>query len=165
MRHDIEIIIKSRNKTEKKRENAEMIKKAEGYGDRVNPDFVKNPKAARAEETILGIFMLHPEYVSELRRKEMLFPASDFVTEFGRKAYMQMTESEDGFDELSLNETLNADEISRLTYLKVQRASLTDNSVELLLECHKTLKSSSKGSGMDLHELINAKRNKNKQEN
>jgi len=165
MRHDIEIIIKSRNKTEKKRENAEMIKKAEGYGDRVNPDFVKNPKAARAEETILGIFMLHPEYISDLRKKEMLFPPSDFVTEFGRKAYMRMIESPDGFDELSLNESLTPDEISRLTYLKVQRSSLTDNSTALLLECHKTLRSSSKGSSMDLHELINAKRKNNIQEN
>lgn len=165
MRHDIEIIIKSKNKTERKRENAEMIKKAEGYGDRVNPDFVKNPKAARAEETILGIFMLHPEYISDLRKKDMLFPPSDFVTEFGRKAYMRMIESPDGFDELSLNESLTPDEISRLTYLKVQRSSLTDNSTALLLECHKTLRSSSKGSSMDLHELINAKRKNNIQEN
>lgn len=165
MRHDIEIIIKSKNKTERKRENAEMIKKAEGYGDRVNPDFVKNPKAARAEETILGIFMLHPEYISDLRKKDMLFPPSDFVTEFGRKAYMRMIESPDGFDELSLNESLTPDEISRLTYLKVQRSSLTDNSTALLLECHKTLRSSSKGSSMDLHQLINAKRKNNIQEN
>lgn len=165
MRHDIEIIIKSKNKTERKRENAEMIKKAEGYGDRINPDFVKNPKAARAEETILGILMLHPEYISDLRKKDMLFPPSDFVTEFGRKAYMRMIESPDGFDELSLNESLTPDEISRLTYLKVQRSSLTDNSTALLLECHKTLKSSSKSGGMDLHELINAKRKNNIQEN
>jgi len=165
MRHDIEIVIKSRNKTEKKRENAEMIKKAEGYGDRVNPDFVKNPKAARAEETILGILMLHPEYISLLRKKDMLFPASDFVTEFARKVYMQMIKSDTEFDELSLNESLTPDEISRLTYLKVGRSALTDNSMELLLDCHKTLKASSKNSGLDLQELINAKRKNNIQDN
>lgn len=158
MRHDIEIIIKSKIRTEKKRENAEMIKKAEGYGDRVNPDFVKNPKAARAEETILGIFMLHPEYITELKKKDTLFSPSDFVTEFGRKAYMKMIDFEEGFDELVLNESLTPEEMSRLTYLKVQRSTLTDNSIELLLECYRMLKSSSRSSDMDLHEIINAKR-------
>ena len=44
------------------------------------------------------------------------------------------------------------------------RAALTDNSIELLLECHKTLKSSSKSGGLDLQELINAKRKNNIQD-
>lgn len=164
LRHDIEIIIKSKTKTVKKRENAEMIRKAEGYGDRVNPDFIKNPKAAKAEETILGILMLHPEYIVEMRTKNLLFPASDFKTSFGRKVFMTMLEGDQPFDELALNEKLSMEEISRLTYLKVTRESLKDNSLALLLECHKTLLSSSEGDGLDLSDLIKLKRKNNNTE-
>ena len=67
-----------------------MIRRSEGYGDRTNPDYVKNPGAASAEESILGILLLHPELYSELCRAGDGLTADDFFTAFGKKVFLEL---------------------------------------------------------------------------
>ena len=61
--------IAKREKEEKKEQTREVIRATEGYGDRVNPDRMKNLGAAGAEDTILGILTLYPELIPEAMTK------------------------------------------------------------------------------------------------
>jgi replicative DNA helicase len=126
-------------------ESAEMRKKivsdALGYGDRVNRDFVKNAKAARAEEAILGILLLRPEFVREIKNGSIALMADDFLTDFNKKVFSAILEGEEPFDIGTLAEIFTLDEISRVTKMQVSRASLTKNDVSVLEDHIRTLKS------------------------
>jgi len=60
MKRDVERIISQRRKNAAKDETRKIMTSSEGYGDRVNPDFVKNPKAATAGNAIIGLLLMHP---------------------------------------------------------------------------------------------------------
>lgn len=55
----------------------------------VNPDAVTYPRAASAEESLLGTLILHPDYIRQIR--SVLDPAQ-MVTEFNRKLYGHLLE-------------------------------------------------------------------------
>lgn len=58
-----------------------------GVGDRVNRDYAKNVKAAHAEETVLGLMLLFPEYTEQVRSGKTELTEDDFVTEFNRRVF------------------------------------------------------------------------------
>ena len=140
MKLDVERLIRRKQKDESAETKRKIVSDSLGYGDRVNRDFVKNAKAARAEEAILGILLLHPEFLSELQGDELSLSADDFFTEFGRRVFSAMTEGE-GMTNISLlAERFSPDEISRITRMQVDRAQLTRNGREVLLDNIRTLK-------------------------
>lgn len=54
---------KARRKSEKQQSEdtfRKIANSAVGYGDRVNPDYAKNPAAGAAEEAVLGLLLLYP---------------------------------------------------------------------------------------------------------
>ncbi len=53
----------------------------------VNPDATQHERAAKAEERLLGLFILHPDYLT--RVKDSL-PADTFVTSFNREFYSKL---------------------------------------------------------------------------
>lgn len=55
----------------------------------VNPDAVTYPRAASAEESLLGTLILHPDYIRQIRT--VLEPAQ-MVTEFNRQLYSHLLE-------------------------------------------------------------------------
>ena len=48
-----------------KKRRGELIRITSGIADRVNPDYAKQPKAARIEESLLGMLFIHPEEVEK----------------------------------------------------------------------------------------------------
>ena len=80
MKADIERSIRSRARRQKTEENKKMMISAQGIGDRVNRDYVKNPAAGAAEEEILGILLLHPEYYEEAKNKGKALTKEIFFT-------------------------------------------------------------------------------------
>jgi replicative DNA helicase len=150
-----------------KRENEEIKRKivsdALGYGDRVNRDFVKNAKAARAEEAILGILLLRPEFMAEIRRGRVALSEEDFLTEFGKRVFAAFTAFEGHFDIGMLSETFTQDEVSRIVKMQVDRNKLTRNDLAVLQDHIKTLKSESEDKSSedeldDIRNLINKKK-------
>ena len=156
---------KSRRTKENRRKKddfRQVITSAAGYGDRVNPDAAKNPKAARAEEAMIGIILLYPEYIDELKRNGELPSTDDFFTEFGKKVYGMMLElSENGvFSSEMLGEQLSVDEMSRLEKLRMDRRAVSNNTIEVFRDCLNTLKDAVSGRSGNIDEIIKRKRDK-----
>ena len=158
MRADIEREVKKSGRHAKKEEMRQVVRKTEGYGDRINPDYVKNVRAARAEESILGILLSYPEYIPKLG--DTLSP-EDFYTAFGKRVFEAIVSSSEGgsLEFGLLNEFFNEGEISRITHMRVAREGLA-NSETVLSECIDTLKNSRSNNEMDLSDIIQAKRSK-----
>jgi hypothetical protein len=55
----------------------------------VNPDADTYPRAARAEESLLGVLLLHPDYIKAVGEK---MPAEQMVTAFNRSLYTLLLE-------------------------------------------------------------------------
>jgi len=139
---DVEKEIKSINARKKRDDFSKIITDTAGYGDRVNTDAVKNPKAAKAEEAMLGILLLHPEYIDELKKKGTLPSEDAFFTGFGKKVYALMLRlSENGvFSPEMLGEELSEDEMSRLEKLRMMRRAVSGNTLKVFDDCLASLK-------------------------
>ncbi len=111
-----------------------------GYGDRINREFVGNVKAARAEEAILGILMLRPEYLGEIKNGRLSLAPADFITDFNRRVFSALMEADTPFDIGTLAERFSLDEISRITKMQVTRATLSKNDETVLSDHIRTLK-------------------------
>ena len=162
MKNDVARIIAKRNKKEKAERNSAVIREAEGFGDRVNPDRIKNVGAAGAEDTIIGILAMYPELIPQTAEKIGLAP-DDFVTDFNRKVYEKMLSLGKGFDIGLLGEDFSADEVSRVIKYTVSRQGLTDNGMKVVSQCVEKLKKSREKDGLSLEDLIAKKRQKDKQ--
>ena len=57
-----------------------------------------------------------------------------------------------------LGEFLEVDELSRVTKMCISRRSLTNNTLEVLRECRKTLADAKRRSELDIQDIINLKR-------
>lgn len=160
IRRDVEKRTRRAQKATERRETERLIAASQGIGDRVNTDFVKNPQAASCEEKILGILLLHPEYLYEMKKKDRAPIASDFFTEFGKKVYTLMYEIDrEYFDISALGSALSVEEIDRLQKLQMSRTKLANNKIELLYELLDTLKNAKEKSELSLEEIIRRKRN------
>ena len=159
VRHDVEKQIGKNANYEKKRQTEELIRVTSGISDRVNPDYAKKPKLGRLEEEILGILMLHPEYVS-LSIGTSPLCEDDFFTGLGRRLFVFIKNKTelDGFSVGVLPEEFSNDEVSRAVSMQTARRDLTNDA-----EAYKTYASSlrhekSKTSDMSLEDLIKNKR-------
>ena len=163
MKRDVDRKMRQKQKKETAEIKRKIVSDALGYGDRVNRDFVKNAKAARAEEAILGILLLRPEFVSEIRRGRVALTEDDFLTEFGKRVFTALTSFEDRFDTGMLSETFTQDEVSRIVKMQVDRNKLTKNDLAVLQDHIKTLKSEAEDKPSDdalddIKNLINRKK-------
>jgi len=128
------------------------IRTALGYSDKVNPEKIKYPSACAKEEGIIGILLIHPEYMLDDKLRECVDPES-FVCAFNKKAVTAVTEamkrySEDHsgavpgsekFDFSRLAGELSPDETGALMRMRIARERLSDNSPEVLKELTEAL--------------------------
>ncbi len=160
IKRDVEKKFKSKVRASVRGEKERLIAASQGIGDRTNPDFIKNPKAAAAEERILGILLVHPEYIGEMKNRGIELAAEDFFTSFGKKVYSLMLGHGGGyFDVFALGEFLDTAEVDRISRLKMNREMLADNKIELLTELISTLKEANVKSQMSIDDIIKKKRN------
>lgn len=102
---------------------------AAGYGDTVNPDMARATKAGKAEEVIIGMLQLYPEYIKQAREDKIL-SSEDFCTGFGKKVYESVEKYIDErgkFDLSYCGEEFTPEEKSRITKMSADRLRLTDN--------------------------------------
>ena len=141
---------------------------AAGFADKINQDFVKNPAAARAEETVLGLMLLQDEHCRQALSAEIHLTENDFCTEFGKRVFAYICEHADKGDLTEqLNACFTADEVGRITHMKIARMQLTDNGDDVFYESVRRLREAvaaakEKDNGMtmsDLSSLINRRKN------
>ena len=129
----------------KKNDETQLIRQSEGYGDRVNPDKLRMTRAAYAEEALLGIAQLNPEFLVRARNEGTL-TEDDFRTEFNKRVYNAMIgciEREGRFDISLIAEDFSADETGRITRMLISRSDLTDNSYGVFTEYAAALRKES----------------------
>ena len=163
MKRDVERKMRRKQKRETEEIKRKIVSDALGYGDRVNRDFVKNARAARAEEAILGILLLRPEFMTDVKRGRIELREEDFLTEFGKRVFAAFMSFDGHFDIGLLSETFSQDEISRIVKMQVDRNKLTKNDLAVLQDHICTLKSESVGTPSDdalddIKNLINKKK-------
>ena len=163
IRRDVEKWIRSRDRKGQREETRQMIRRSEGYGDRTNPDYVKNPGAASAEESILGILLLHPELYSELCRAGDELTADDFFTAFGKKVFLELEPrlSDPAFEAGMLGEVLSVEEMDRLALLKQNRSKLQNNNLSVLADSISRLREATAKKELSIEEILGKKRQKN----
>ncbi len=161
LKNDIRRKIAKNQKVEKKEFNRGVMLSAEGFGDRVNPDRLKNQSAAGAEDAIIGILATFPELIPHAVNKAGL-ETEDFVTDFNKRVFTFMSEAGAGFDIGVLGQSFTQEEISRIVRCSVSRQSLTDNGTKVLDECIGKLKKVKERQSLSLEDLIASKRKDNK---
>lgn len=139
---EVRIAMRRKKRESERTEWKQVVGQAAGLGDRINPDHAKNPRAAGAEEAILGILLLHPELVQEIAAGKIELRAEQFVSAFHVRVFDAMLAcGADGrFDIAKVGDRFTVDEIGRITKLQVERTKLSDNSRTVLLACIETLK-------------------------
>lgn len=123
--HDVLSAVKKKNYRERKENREKLYTETSGITDRVNRDFAKNPKAARLEETVLGMMLCRREFI-DLIKKEGLLSEINFFTDYGKRLFGIMMGAEDGFDFCILNENMTPDEVSRAQKLITERSDLSN---------------------------------------
>lgn len=169
VRTDTERKRKYRKKDREAEEKRKIVMSSLGVGDRVNRDYAKNVKAAHAEETVLGLMFLFPEYTEQVRSGKTELTEDDFVTEFNKRVFQRLIErgSEGGFGAFA--DEFSPEEISRMSSMLVARQELTDNSERVFEESVKSLKNAvadsrekTDGDIDSLMKLIERKKRQNK---
>lgn len=76
-----------RQRRERKSELSQVVRDTEKAVQKVNPDAGKHLRAARAEEALLGMLILHPDYI---RQAQAQLPPDWFATGFNRTLYERL---------------------------------------------------------------------------
>lgn len=159
LKNDVKRMMQKNERVQKKEEFRGLVNKTAGYGDRINPDAVKNTGAVNAEENILGILLMYPEYLAQIKKGALVLSGEDFFSEFNRRVLcesLQRCDETGKFDFTLLNEVFDADEMGRITSMVVRRRQLKENGIELLSDMIARLKkeaSQRKMSGDDMAQI------------
>ena len=143
IKNQVQMILRRRIK-EKKSEEQRLAQSSIRYvGDRVNPDAIKDVQAASAEETILGMMLIYPEYRSAAADGSEGLGAEDFFTSFGRRSFetiIELHRSPSGFSPYMLEQMFTPDEVGRLQRMEQGRRALTENGPSVFRAAIATLK-------------------------
>ena len=142
VKSDVERKLRFRRAESKQKEGQLARQTLSGYGDSVNADFVRMPKIAKAEETVLGLLQLYPEHRAFALGETPLLTEDDFKTELGKRVFLFIRQSEDngGFFSELLDSEFSPDEVGRITKMRVSRMQLSENGKAVFCDAVKMLK-------------------------
>lgn len=146
LKSDVKRISRARMLSEKREEFGEIVKKTAGFGDRINADMIKNSAAVNAEESILGIMLLFPENIKDIKSGKIKLSAEDFYSDFDRRVFCEIMEraSDDRlFDYGELGEVFTPDEMGRITSMLERRRRLSANGIDVLCDMINKLRAQS----------------------
>lgn len=166
IRTDAERIRKKKIREYNNDQNREAHATLRQYSNKVNPDAAKNLRAAYAEETLLGLLMIYPEYREGVARGEYELSASDFFTEFGKRAFSAIMDlhNNGGYVYALLGESFTPDEMSALQDMQLRRRSLAENGAEVfrssadILRAETKKQSAEQNGGQSLEDKLAEKR-------
>ena len=84
---EIDSIRRKKQRQEVKQQLPNLIRQEKKEMQSVNPDAVKHTRAAAAEESLLGILILHPNFIRQVRET---LPPEQMMTEFNRGLYQRI---------------------------------------------------------------------------
>lgn len=140
IRTDTERIRKKKIREEDGERMRKIISDTSEYTDNINRERVGNTRAAKAEETIIGLILLYPELFSKAVSEEWALCPEDFKTSFGRRIFEALEKLGGKADIGVLAADFSVDEISRITDMQRKRAELTKNDESVLFDSIKALR-------------------------
>ncbi len=143
IKNQVENILRKRIREKKAEEQRQAQATIRSVGDRINPDAIKDVQAASAEETILGLMLIYPEYRSAAADGSALVVPDDFFTAFGRRVFeeiIRLHSSPDGYSAPVLEQSFTPDEVGRLQRMEQRRRSLAENGPSVFRAAIETLK-------------------------
>ncbi len=140
IRTDTERIRKKKMREEDGERMRKIISDTSGYTDNINRERIGNTRAAKAEETIIGLILLYPELFSKAVSEEWALCPEDFKTSFGRRIFEALEKLGGKADIGVLAADFSVDEISRITDMQRKRAELTKNDESVLFDSIKALR-------------------------
>ena len=152
----------------RKEESNKIKQDAVGYSDRVNPDFIKAPAAAKCEENLLGLLLMYPEHRKAVFEGDLL-NAEDFFTDLNKRIYTYLENAyhNNSDSHLDIDEQFTVDELGRITRMKLSRMELSENGSAVLNDAIDKLrravqkKKNEKNNSFDsLNKLLELKRKK-----
>ena len=168
LKNSVEQIRRKRARDHKAEDSREAQATLKNFRDPVNPEAAKHLHAAAAEEAVLGLLLLYPEYRTIVERQEIELNSDSFLTEFHKRVFeavMELHKSEYGFRFEFLDERFTPEEVGRIKRLEVERSKLTNNGIEVFRSAVSALQNSREkenASGEDLAARIERLRNKSK---
>ena len=142
IKQDVDRMVGAAIKKRRREESDKIKQDTIGYSDKVNPDYIKAPAAAKNEEHVLGLLLLYPEYRKLAFDKDML-SEDDFFTELNKSIFSYLKNAYFSGDEslVDINEKFSEDELGRIMRMKVARMNLS-NSVDVFEDSIKALRNS-----------------------
>lgn len=147
LKNSVEQIRRKNGRDAKARESREAQASVKNYGDRINPDAAKDPRAASAEETVLGLLLMFEEYRFAVEKGEIALTEADFVTDFNRRVYsaiMRLHQSESGLRRELLGAEFSPDEMGRIEKTEMARQQLLQNGPEVFRSAVRALQEAKK---------------------
>ncbi len=162
LRADTERLRRKKARAEDGERLRKIISDTSGYGDSVNRERAGNTRAAKAEETIIGLLMLYPELYKKAVSESVALTEDDFKTTFGKRIFRALAELGGKAELGMLGADFSVDEIARIADMQRRRSELTKNDDSVLLDSIRTLREESerKGSGDDLDDALEILRKK-----
>ena len=160
LKNSVEQIRRRQKRASAERESREAVASVKNFGDRVNPDAAKDPRAASAEEAVIGLLLMFEEYRNAVERGEIALTADDFVTEFNRRVFdalMRGHAAEGGLRPELLGMEFDPDEMGRIERAEMTRRQLTQNGPEVFRSAVSVLQDAKKKEhtqGGDLNERL-----------
>ena len=165
VRGDVEAQRRRNNRANDKKRREELIRVTAGLSDRVNPDYAKQPRAARMEEEVLGMLLLHPEYMT-LAERESLLNEEMFPTALGKRIYtwMKARLPEEPVSISYMGEDFTPEEIGRAAKMLADRSELAGNDEKTFRTYAASLRESARENSADasLEDIIHRKREQRK---
>lgn len=165
VRGDVEAQRRRSNRANDKKRREELIRVTAGLSDRVNPDYAKQPRAARMEEEVLGMLLLHPEYMT-LAERESLLNEEMFPTALGKRIYtwMKARLPEEPVSISYMGEDFTPEEIGRAAKMLAGRSELAGNDEKTFRTYAASLRESARENSADasLEDIIHRKREQRK---
>ena len=142
IKQDVDRMVSAAIKKRKREESDKIKQDTIGYSDKVNPDYIKAPAAAKNEEHVLGLLLLYPEY-RKLAFAEDMLGEDDFFTELNKNIFSYLKNAYLSGDEslIDINEKFSEDELGRIMRMKVARMNLS-NSADVFEDAIKALRNS-----------------------
>lgn len=129
------------SKKQTRKEQETVIQETQGLSDKVNPEYVRAPKVAKNEETVLGLLFLF-----ETHRKrtfeEGLLTEDDFYTQLSKRMFLHIKGAYESFEDPNreLDSVFTPLEVGRITKIKLARMQLTQNGDEVFEDAVRSLK-------------------------
>ncbi|MBQ1963241.1 MAG: DNA primase, partial [Clostridia bacterium] len=147
LKNSVEQIRRRQTRAHAAKESREAQASVKNFGDRINPQAAKDPRAASAEDTVLGLLLLFEEYRNAVEKGEIPLLVDDFVTDFNRRVFdavMRLHRSESGLRYELLGMEFSPDEMGRIEKTEVARQQLTNNGPEIFRSAVYALKNAKK---------------------